>query len=248
MRTIALFGCTAALLLGASAQAQRVPQPGAANPRLQTVAWAPGETIALTVLPQGPLRLMFELGERVETVEVADPAAFAVQTSADRDSVVIQPLDPQAKSSLRVETDRRGYDFTLRTGNDLLAAYTVQVASAPEERTPVMLARELPPAGEGAYAAPAPPPSERRAYRLKGSAALRPSDIHDDGAKTYLTFAPGQPLPAVFALGPTGGEEVVDGYMRNDVFVIDRVYEQLVLRIDKESLKATRLGTGSKVR
>ena len=65
----------------------------------------------------------------------------------------------------------------------------------------------------------------------------------DDGLKTRITYAPGQALPAVFAIGPSGEEEVVNGYMRDDIFVIDRVYGELVFRIDREKATARRNDT-----
>ena len=46
----------------------------------------------------------------------------------------------------------------------------------------------------------------------------------------------------MFGIGVNGEEEVVDGYMRGDVFTIDRVYGQLVFRIDKKRARARRLG------
>ena len=69
---------------------------------------------------------------------------------------------------------------------------------------------------------------------------MRPATIRDNGRKTVITYAPGQPLPAVFAIGATGDEEVVDGYMRGEAFVIDRVHSELVFRIDKKKARAIR--------
>jgi len=46
----------------------------------------------------------------------------------------------------------------------------------------------------------------------------------------------------VFGIGYNGEEEVVDGYMRDGVFTIDRVYGELVFRIDKKRARARRLG------
>jgi type IV secretion system protein VirB9 len=42
----------------------------------------------------------------------------------------------------------------------------------------------------------------------------------------------------VFGIGFNGEEEVVDGYMRDGVFTIDRVYGELVFRIDKKRARA----------
>lgn len=80
-------------------------------------------------------------------------------------------------------------------------------------------------------------------WRIRGDRSIRPARIHDDGVRTYLEWRPDQSLPAVFAIGPTGAEEVVDGYMRAGVFVIDRVHSRLVFRIDRDRAVASRAGT-----
>ncbi len=64
----------------------------------------------------------------------------------------------------------------------------------------------------------------RPQYRVSGEKALRPEQISDDGDKTYLIWHPDQALPAVFAVNAFGSEEIVDGYMREGVFTIDRVH------------------------
>lgn len=77
-------------------------------------------------------------------------------------------------------------------------------------------------------------------YQLSGDRRLLPISIRDDGRRIYLRWGASQALPAVFAVGDQGREEVVNGYMRDDVFVIDRVYGRLVFRIDKARAFANR--------
>lgn len=91
-----------------------------------------------------------------------------------------------------------------------------------------------------AYDELAPVNTELWNYRLKGDRTVLPQSISDDGRQTHIRFAPKQSLPAIFAIGPTGNEEVVNGHMRNDVFVIDRVHAELVFRIDKDKATARR--------
>jgi type IV secretion system protein VirB9 len=85
------------------------------------------------------------------------------------------------------------------------------------------------------------PPAEGR-YRISGERALRPAQIGDDGVHTYIIWTEEQALPAVFAISPTGTEEMVDGYMRQGIFTIDRIHQKLVFRIDKKAAKAERIG------
>ena len=67
-----------------------------------------------------------------------------------------------------------------------------------------------------------------------------PKSIRDDGARLYILWTSSQALPAVSAIGDQGHEEVVNGYMRGDAFVIDRLYNRLIFRIDKATAFARR--------
>ena len=134
-------------------------------------------------------------------------------------------------ATLLVDTSLRRYEFDLATGEGLAAAYLV---------------RFVDPRGSPSAAATAARPMTGE-YRLTGDRTLQPSRIGDDGQRTYLEWDEHQSLPAVFGIGANGEEEVVDGYMREGVFTIDRVYGELVFRIDRKRAKARRvrgLGAG----
>jgi type IV secretory pathway VirB9-like protein len=86
-------------------------------------------------------------------------------------------------------------------------------------------------------------PQPMRGYRLKGASALLPVAIGDDGRRTYIQWRDDQPMPATFAIGADGQEEIVDGYVRAGIYTIDRVYPRLVFRIDKLAVMARREGS-----
>ena len=88
--------------------------------------------------------------------------------------------------------------------------------------------------GTGA-ALPAP------SYQLSGEKSLRPVRMGDDGVHMYLEWSEEQALPAVFALNAIGEEEMVDGYMRQGIFTIDRVHQTLIFRIGKKRARADRV-------
>ncbi len=89
--------------------------------------------------------------------------------------------------------------------------------------------------------APVPVAAIGHVYRLSGDRLLWPVAMQDDGARTFITWASDQPLPAVFALNDLGHEEMVDGYMRGGVFVIDRLYGAFIFRIDRAEAAARRM-------
>lgn len=222
--TLALLG------MGAPVMAQVFPTPGPETPRIQSAEWRPSEPLVLTALPQTALTVMLEPGERIQRATLSGGPAWQVAVSAETDSFQVTPDPGAVPASLSVETDRRAYSFLLKTGDGLQAAYMVRLqfgAAQPTNQQQVMGSPE----GLG---------NLDWTYRLRGDRSVRPASIRDNGAKTAIEYAPGQALPAVFAIGPTGDEEAVDGYMRDGLFIIDRVHQELVFRIDKEKATATR--------
>ena len=222
--TVALLG------IGAPIMAQVFPTPGPETPRIQSAEWRPGEPLVLTALPQMALTVVLEPGERIQRATLSGSPAWQVAVSAESDSFQVTPGPGALPASLSVETDRRAYKFLLETGNGLQAAYMVRLQFDAAQYTNQQQVTES---------------SESLGnldwtYRLRGDRSVRPALIRDNGTKTVIEYAPGQALPAVFAIGPTGDEEVVDGYMRAGLFIIDRVHQKLVFRIDKEKATATR--------
>lgn len=226
----ARLAALALLVCAAPLAGQVFPMPGPETPRIQTAQWRPGEPVVLTALPQTALTVMLEPGETIRRATLGGSPVWEVAVSAEADSFQITPLSGAVTASLTVETDRRVYNFQLETGDGLQAAYLVRLQFG------------------GGAGIPQPPPGQGLVdltgldwtYRLRGDPSVRPASVRDNGAKTVIEYAPGQSLPAVFAIGPTGDEEVVDGYMRDGLFVIDRVHEELVFRIDKARATARR--------
>ncbi|WP_231755413.1 TcpQ domain-containing protein [Bordetella sp. N] len=66
-------------------------------------------------------------------------------------------------------------------------------------------------------------------WRLSGQRAVAPLQVFDDGHRTWLHFAPEQPLPAIFAVAREGERPVA--YQRRDPYVIvDGVWPALIMR------------------
>lgn len=214
------------LVAPVAASAQVAPMPSYDDPRLQTVIYRDAEPVRLVAFPGANLTLMFLPGEQVERVVLSDQAAFRVAVVGANDSLNIRALRPDADASMSVETATRRYAFSLETGEGLAAAYVVRFVDETS----------------GAPAAQLSPPQQMTgAYRVSGSDSVRPARIGDDGTRTYIEWGAYQALPAVFGVGPSDAEEVVDGYMRGGVFTIDRVYSELVFRMDNERARARRL-------
>ena len=220
------------LAIPATLAAQVMPQPGPDTPRVQTVQFIVDQPVLLTLLPETPPTVMLERGETITDVTpVGDD--FRVRVSSERNSFVILPAQGADTSTMDVTTSERSYRFNLRVENDYSAALLVRFTDNADH------------SGQDSYGALETEfqPAQTWLYRLRGDREVWPESLTDDGLKTRITYAPGQALPAVFAIGPSGEEEVVNGYMRDDIFVIDRVYGELVFRIDREKATARRNDT-----
>lgn len=219
------LGLVIALGLAAPALAQT-----ADDPRLRTFAYEAGRIYHIPTSPQAPQTVLFAPGEQIRSIIVSDPAAYQVQVAPSGDSLTFRAAGTAALAAVSIKTDRGEYQLEL-------APVIGDAARVPQivkfSRSSQISAVASPPLL-------APTLLSDVSYRVKGSDALRPQSIGDDGSKTYITWRADQALPAVFALGPSGSEEMVDGYVRAGRFTIDRVYDRLLFKLDREVARAER--------
>jgi type IV secretion system protein VirB9 len=215
------------LLAAAPLTAQVRPLPAAGgDPRVQTVEYRADQVVSLEVAPGYQLMLEFAPDERIESVAVGDSAAWQVTPNRGGDRVFVKPLQ-SLPSNLTVVTSARLYAFELSPlfGPSASMAYVVRFTYPAAET-------------ESADAGPA---ALAGRYRLSGARALRPSRISDDGRHTYIEWPRESALPAVYALDERGHEALVNGMMRDDLYVIDAVVPRLVFRIDRDVARAERV-------
>lgn len=217
------------LIFGTALIAGSAPAQQASNgdPRIVALATQAGGLMHLPTSSDQTQTVLFPQGERIVSVILSDPSAYFVNVAGAGDSLTVRAANGYALAVMSVRTHTRTYEFEL-------------VAGTPGAATVVRLVSRLP--GSTSALRPLPQAMARNGatYRYTGNRTLRPVSITDDGNKTYIEWGKDQALPATFGLGPTGDEQMVDGYMREGVFTIDRVYQTLIFRIDKEDAKAIR--------
>ncbi|HEX8621896.1 MAG TPA: TrbG/VirB9 family P-type conjugative transfer protein [Allosphingosinicella sp.] len=226
MRPAWLLAIAAALAVPAAAQVE--PPAAAADPRIQTVAYNADQVVLLQGAPGYLITVEFGADEQIENVAVGDSGAWQVTPNRRGDYLFVKPVQA-VSTNMTVVTTARTYLFELAPlyAPSPQMAYTVRFSY---------------PGGETESVADEAPTAEARgSYRVSGDRALRPSRIADDGRHTYIEWPRERALPAVYALDAEGRESLVNGAMRDDLFVIDAVASKLVFRIDRHVARAERV-------
>lgn len=234
------FGCSLAVLLALSvpAAAQVRPQPGPGNPHLQSIDYDSSQVVQLVGAPGYQLTVELSPDEQVQNVAVGDPAAWQVSVNNAGDHLFIKPAQADVPTNMTVITNVRVYNF------DLYAL------SGPAADMPYHITFRYPaPAAQSAKSEYVDVSKLRRAksrFRVTGDRMLRPDSISDDGQHTYVSWSPAKPIPAVFQIDDSGQETLVNGAMRDDIYVIDSVPSRLTFRIDRRVARAFRLAPQGK--
>lgn len=222
----------ALLCLQMPATAQVMPDQGTSDPRIQTVAYRADQVVQLVVAVNYQLTVEFAPDERIENVALGDSAAWQATPNRRGDRLFVKPLQAGASTNMTVITDARSYVFDLEAagGTSMSLPYTLRFTYAAPATATSVAARPI--AGR---------------YRLSGARAIRPIAMHDDGEHTYLKWPASALLPAVYAVDDQGQESLVNGMMRDDVFVIDQVLPKLVFRLDRKVARAARTTPEAKI-
>ena len=232
-------------------------EPAPADPRIRTVRYLPDAVVEITGHVGFATTVFFHPDEVVESVAIGDDA-WHIAPEANRISLKPRGDDPypgaggaeyESDTNMTVWTDRRVYFFELRTApprDTRHVTYAVRFLY-PAEPDPDRTAedrrrqtgRALLATGAAATVGAAggrpgggDANGTRRhwSYSWSGSAALRPVGAFDDGRFTYLRFAEGSPLPAIYIGEEDGTESIANLHIREHWVVIHRVASRLVLR------------------
>lgn len=198
-----------------------------ADPRIQVVDYSSNRVFTLPVA--SGFAAVVELGadERVESIVVGDSADWQVTASKRGDHVVVKPLPGATTTNMVVITGDRRYVFLLQPASGD-APFVLRFAY-PDVR-PLAIAPATAPVAT---------------FRFRGTKALQPIAMHDDGQRTSITWSPSMALPAIFVVEKDGHEAIVNGRMMGGDYVVERIAEQFVFRRGKQQVSAQRRSSGA---
>ncbi|HVZ06626.1 P-type conjugative transfer protein TrbG [Rhodopila sp.] len=158
--------------------------------------------------------------------------------------ILVKPTRPDLTTNLIINTDRRTYLLELHsTPSTYMASVSWQY---PEDELIALRQQNQ----QAEAAAPIDSGIDISAlnfrYAIQGDdAPWRPLRAFDDGQKVYIEFPAGiaqGEMPPLFVVGPAGGDELVNYRVRDNYYIVDRLFAAAELRLgDKNSEQRVRI-------
>jgi type IV secretion system protein VirB9 len=157
--------------------------------------------------------------------------------------ILVKPTRPELTTNLVINTDRRTYLLELRsTEKTYMASVSWQY---PQDQ--LIALRRQNAAAEAAQpvAAGIDVANLRFRYRIEGdNPPWRPTQVFDDGSKVYIEFSRGirqGEMPPLFVIGAEGRAELVNYRVRQNYYVVDRLFAAAELRLGGKGQEMVRI-------
>ena len=231
----------------------------AADPRLREVVYDPGAVLTVPVKRGVVTHVVFDADEAIAEVAAglggdcakAESAWCIAAQPGGRHLFVKAKSLASAPNNLAVVTDRRTHSFrfvVLADSDPKAPTYRLEVKARPvrvvapaaptlHDLLPLLVLPLAPPVpathdlvAERLQAQPQVMNSNYSIAEGAGSQDIVPALVFDDGRFTYLRFPGNREVPAVFHVLGDGSETLVNARMEDDLLVVDRVSQRLMLR------------------
>jgi type IV secretion system protein TrbG len=167
--------------------------------------------------------------------------------SAEQQHLYIKPTRPELETTVAINTDKRCYLLELHSYEDTyMAAVQWRYPQDEVEKLESGLAREESLA-QATTASNISIDKLNFGYGvavIKGRPIWTPTQVFDDGHKTYIRF-PKEMLereaPALFVVSSSNDTQLVNYRARNEFFVVDRLFEQAELRLGQQDQDIVRI-------
>lgn len=203
------------------------PKAMAADSRLKVIDYKPNQIIRIDAHDFVQTSVEFAQDESILDIISGDGSAWQLERSqAAPNTLFIKPQVEYSHTNLKVITDKRHYEFELKTANqgeDVTFRLVFNYPKPPKRIKPATQ-------------------ENSRHYNIRyyfhGPTQPLPVKVYDDGVFTYFKFRPNQNLPAIFAVDGKQKEKLVNFRVNDDTVVVEKVTGQWTLR---DGLYATTL-------
>lgn len=248
------------LLSGAQVTlAEMVATPLRGDSRLVEFSYDLDNTYLVLAKPKAVTHIQFAADEMIQSVAAGDTANWEFTPTRNRKNLFVKPRFDDQETSLTVITDKRTYQFVMRSTGDgkkwyqrvswiysrdlVLSMEGMEPAEGSAGATPAAAAAQglgaKPATTEGELAID--PSSLRFGYEISGDAAFRPRVVFDDGRFTYFKMPSNlQELPALFAVIEDKDYSLVNFEVKGDYLVAQRLLPLAVLKLGREEVRVSK--------
>jgi len=216
---------------------------------IQVFPFTEGALYRLYAAPEQVTDIALQAGEALVAVSAGDTVRWVVgdTTSGNGASkqvhVLVKPVAPDLKTSLVIMTDRRSYHLAMES-TDHTSMAAISWTYPQDELIALEAQKEQAQAAEP-VASGLSLENLRFHYEVTGdNPPWRPLRAFDDGSKVYIEF-PGRidqgEAPPLFVVGPTGGNELVNYRMRQNYYIVDRLFAAAELRLGEAPQQVVRI-------
>lgn len=204
----------------------------------------------IIVAPYKVADLELQPGELINSMVLGDNArwfaeiVFSGSGEISTSHVVFKTLDSGLTTTAVITTDRRVYHINLKSDRNKHMLYTgfiypqdhIAITKVAQEKQ--IKEREKRTTSEGFDIA-----KLNFEYEISGDADWKPLQIFDNGIKTYIKLPKLEEMP-MFMVKTTAGKGLVNYRVKNNCFIVDRLFDEAYLIVgvgkDKEELTLTR--------
>ncbi|MFP3637937.1 TrbG/VirB9 family P-type conjugative transfer protein [Paraburkholderia sp. SIMBA_054] len=164
-------------------------------------------------------------------------------------NLYVKPVRPGLMTTMTLVTNKRTYEFELRSSPVGGKFYQKVGFVYPEEEQALQLRAqsqaqafiaEKTRLNDQILTPPADPSTYHYGYTIEGDAPFRPLEVLDNGSKTYIHLPHIQDQPALFLLDSNNKLQLVDYHIRGDDFVVmDRLADRFQLKLNDQVVTIT---------
>ena len=241
--------------VAAATQAARItPRPSGWQGATQLFVYAPGGLYVVTVAVGQVTDIMLQEGETLSdtgAVAAGDTVRWVIGEAASGDGatkrthILVKPTDPGLATNLVINTNKRTYHVELRSTAQVYMA-SIGWSYPQDELIAIQHAKEAADVRVATQVQVGIDPAKLNfGYRLTGpNVPWRPSQVFDDGSKTYVLMPEGiaqTELPPLFLLGEKNKAELVNYRVSGRYLVVDRLFAAAELRLGTKEQKVVRI-------
>lgn len=216
---------------------------------VQVYPFTEGALYRLYAAPEQVSDIALQPGETLTSVSAGDTVRWVIgdTTSGTGDQrrvhVLVKPFASGLKTNLVITTDRRSYHLQLEsTDRTAMAAISW---TYPADQLVALKRRNETAEAATPVASGVKLENLRFRYTISGdNPPWRPKRAFDDGGKVYIEFPrridQGE-APPLFVVGPDGGNQLVNYRVRNNYYIVDRLFAAAELRLGTKPQQVVRI-------